>query len=369
LTFYNFNSFNLARHFGTMRLRVRGPSGTANITIADSATWGELKHEISAQTSVADFDIKYGYPPKTLDATEFSDSTALSDLGINLNGEQLTIAPNQSTTGNSLSGSAPDPSTVKSLPPLSKTNPPSHQADDFPSDPPLSLTRKQNPTLESDPPEIPVPALEGVLVLRVMPDDNSCLFRALGSAVLGSSVDSMTELRSIVAQTIQSNPELYSAGVLEKNPDEYCRWIQREDSWGGGIELAILSQHFDIEVASINVQDLRIDRFNEGKATRCILVYSGIHYDVVAVTPVPGVGPEFDRKVFEVARLSEGEEEDGGALEGARELCRALQQRHYFTDTKGFEIKCNVCGWMGKGEKGATEHAKQTGHMDFGEAA
>lgn len=156
---------------------------------------------------------------------------------------------------------------------------------------------------------------------------------------------------------------------MERPPNDYCAWIQREDSWGGGIELSILSNYFDLEICSINVQDLRVDRFNEGRPTRCILVYSGIHYDVVAVAPVgAAASPEFDRKVFEVASLGEDGEEDGGALEAARELCRGLQARHYFTDTHGFDIKCNICGWSGKGEKGATAHAKATGHMDFGEA-
>lgn len=172
----------------------------------------------------------------------------------------------------------------------------------------------------------------------------------------------------MVAQTIQSKPEFYTAGLLEKAPDAYCAWIQRDDSWGGGIELSILSSHFDIEICSINVQDLRIDRFNEGKSTRCILVYSGIHYDVLAVTPFAGASPEFDRKIFQVAKLGDDEEEDGGALEGARELCKGLQARHYYTDTHAFDIRCNACGWSGKGEKSATKHAKDTGHYDFGEA-
>jgi ubiquitin thioesterase OTU1 len=222
-----------------------------------------------------------------------------------------------------------------------------------------------------------------------MPDDNSCLFRALSSAVLGSSLDGMTELRSIVAQTIISHPETYTTAVLEKEPEDYCRWIQEETSWGGGIELAILSQHFDVEVCSVNVQDLRVDRFNDAASTssksdpgrrrrsRVILVYSGIHYDVCAVTPFRGAEPELDRKVFDVVRISSagdddgegGEEEyDGGALEGAVELCRVLQQRHYFTDTQGFALKCRQCGEMGRGQQWAVRHAKSSGHGDFGEA-
>ena len=171
-----------------------------------------------------------------------------------------------------------------------------------------------------------------------------------------------------MAQTIQSKPDFYTEGMLERKPDDYCSWIQREDSWGGGIELSILSTYFDIEICSINVQDLRIDRFNEGKSRRCILVYSGIHYDVIACNPIPGGSPDMDRKVFEVARIEGMDDEDGGALEGARELCKVLQQRHYFTDTAGFTIRCGTCGWTGKGEKGATQHAATTGHTDFGEA-
>lgn len=235
-------------------------------------------------------------------------------------------------------------------------------------DKPLNLETKKKPSMQDDPPEVPVPLLDGTMVLRVMPDDNSCMFRALSNAVLGSALDGMTELRSIVAQTISSNPELYTEGLLEKKPVDYCRWIQREDSWGGGIELSILSQHFDIEICSINVQDCRIDKFNEGKPTRCILVYSGIHYDVLAVTPFSGADPEADRKVFEVMRIEgEDEEIDGGALDAAVELCRGLQKRHYFTDTHGFALKCKDCGQGGSGQQWAVQHAKATGHGNFGE--
>lgn len=110
-----------------------------------------------------------------------------------------------------------------------------------------------------------------------------------------------------------------------------------------------------------------MDRFGEGKEKRCILVYSGIHYDVIALSPSDPpyrnayAPPEFDTKVFDAG--------DEVVLQGAVELCSMLQKKHYFTDTAGFSIKCNVCGFMARGEKGATEHASKTGHYDFGEAA
>ena len=350
---------------GSIRLRVRGPQGVATISIDTSASWQDLLHQISEKTGVhSDFDLKYGYPPQPFNTESINGATLLSDLPHNLNGEQLIVMPRdvQSKLSKPIPGQS---EAIKTLPPHDQTSPPQHKPGDFP-DQPLGLTRKTKGEIDSDPPEIPVPMLEGVMVLRVMPDDNSCMFRALSSAVLGSTLDGMTELRSVVAQTIQANPDLYTKGMLEKEPSAYCRWIQREDSWGGGIELSILSQHFGIEICSINVQDLRVDKFNEGQATRCVLVYSGIHYDVCAVAPYGGADPEFDRKVFEVVKTPD-EEMDGGALEAARELCRVLQGRHYFTDTHGFTVKCNTCGQAGTGEQWALQHARSTGHSDFGE--
>ncbi|KAK3630808.1 ubiquitin-specific protease otu1 [Elasticomyces elasticus] len=312
-----------------MRLRIRGPQGVTTLTLPPNATWRDLKHSISTSTSTPDFDLKYGYPPKPFNTESIADTVLLTDLPINLEGEQLIVMPRnlQTQLSNPMSGTHPPPQTVRALPPQKEISPRQHNNGDFPAQP-LSLQRKKAGDVESDPPEIPVPLLDGVMVLRVMPDDNSCLFRALSSAVLGSALDGMTELRSVVAQTIQANPELYTEGMLEKPPSDYCQWIQREDSWGGGIELSILSQHFDIEICSLNVQDLRVDRFNEGRRTRCIVVYSGIHYDVCAVSPFAGADGEFDRKVFDVVR-SEGEEMDGGALEAARELYVGGRARTY----------------------------------------
>lgn len=347
-----------------MRLRLRGPNGSAAVTIDDDSTWQQLKSLISEKTSVSDFDIKYGFPPERLNVESIGPDTKLTDIGTKLDGQQLTIIPRdiQKSLSAPLASSTPL-AVAKPLPTLDGTSSPFQARN---TDQPLNLTRKKHGDIESEPPEVPVPILDGIMVLRVMPDDNSCMFRALSTAVLGSQLDGMTELRSVVAQAIQAQPEIYSEAVLEKSPTEYCKWIQREDSWGGGIELAILSQHFDIEIASINVQDLRIDRFNEGKPTRCILVYSGIHYDVCAVTPYSAADSEFDRKVFDVVRTG-AEEFDGGALQAALDLCKDLQKRHYFTDTHGFSIKCNTCGANGNGQTWAVEHARVFGHGDFGE--
>lgn len=376
-----------------MRIRVRGPGGQSVITIPESATISDLQLQISEKTLLPRFDAKYGYPPKPLMLDEHGASMKLSDLGIKLDGEQLIISQKDiepsrrdsnnlprrdrivispvdlSPPGAESHARNPNPSsgfsfagvgTAPSQNPLSPRTPTTQAAA------PLSLTRKHNPSIETDPPERPLPSHNGTLVLRIMPDDNSCLFRAFGSAFFGF-MDNMTELRSLIAQQIQAQPDIYSQAVLDQKPDDYCRWIQTEDAWGGGIELSILSKHFELEICSIDVQTLRVDRFNEGRPTRCILVYSGIHYDTIALSPSDPpykrayAPPDFDTLIFDSS--------DELVLATAVELCRELQRKHYFTDTAAFSVKCNVCGGQFAGEKGATEHATQTGHYDFSEGS
>lgn len=328
-----------------MRIRVRGPEGQAAITLPDDATVSTLLSEIAKATSLQDFDVKYSYPPQPLQLDRSTASTTpLSSLGIKLNGEQLIVSNRAPPSLPKAPSSQPEITSAIGTDPSPAPNPP------------LGLTRKPPP---QDTPEIPVPTYGATMVLRVMPDDNSCLFRAFSSATLGAELDSMHELRSIVAQAIQADPETYNEAILDKKPDEYCRWIQTPDAWGGGIEMSILSSHFDVEICSIDVQSLRVDKFGEGKAKRVVLVYSGIHYDVVALTPFANAPPEFDTKQFEA--------EDEVIMDAAGALCKVLQGQNYYTDTAKFSIKCNICGGKFVGEQGATEHASQTGHYDFAE--
>ncbi|KAI7341970.1 hypothetical protein KC336_g23289, partial [Hortaea werneckii] len=63
-----------------MRCRVRGPQGVASIALDDSATWGQLKREISEKTGVPDFDLKYGYPPQPFNAESIDNETRVGDL-------------------------------------------------------------------------------------------------------------------------------------------------------------------------------------------------------------------------------------------------------------------------------------------------
>lgn len=366
-----------------MRFRVRGPEGQSVVSLSDDATVGELNDRITKETSLSSFEIKVGYPPKILDLDQVNTKKTLSDLGVKLHGEQLLVAARgppivedhvkneteQKGSGTVISQSSSQPqagssrlavingNTASSSTPIFSTSdliPASSPA--AKALPAANLSWNRKPT--NDPPEIILPDRGGTLLLRIMPDDNSCLFRAVTTAIM-PELDAMNELRSIVAQTIQSNPETYSKAVLDnKDPDEYCRWIQSEDAWGGQIELNIISHHFDVEICSIDVQGLRIDRYNEGRPKRCIVVYSGIHYDTIALNPFDS-SPESDKKMFDTA--------DDVILASALELCQMLKGKGYYTDTAAFKIRCKQCGATCIGEIGATEHASQTGHYNFDE--
>lgn len=50
------------------------------------------------------------------------------------------------------------------------------------------------------------------------------------------------ECRRVIAETVAADPEQYSEAFLGKPNNEYCRWIQDPQNWGGAIELSILSR-------------------------------------------------------------------------------------------------------------------------------
>ena len=349
----------------TMRIRVRGPQGQSVITLADTATVEELRAQISKTTSIKSFEVKYGYPPKPLELAPGSASLKLSDLGINLNGEQLIVSEDPGSVPSTESRNDAERSTKGAINanPIHPSRPAAQSTNHTAGQQLLPAHDEDAPT---DAPELPLPSHASTLVLRIMPDDNSCLFRAFNAAYFRTT-DNMHSLRSIIAQHILAHPDTYPRVVLDKDPAVYCRWIQSPDAWGGAIELDILSRHFDIEICSIDVQTLRIDRFNEGMASRCVLVYSGIHYDMIALSPSEppseraNAPPEFDVTVFDAG--------DQAVLEKAVELCRVLQGRHYFTDTAAFSVRCQMCGGMFRGEREATQHAAETGHYEFGEGS
>ncbi|KAI8819396.1 uncharacterized protein EV422DRAFT_111109 [Fimicolochytrium jonesii] len=202
-----------------------------------------------------------------------------------------------------------------------------------------------------------IPLNDGILLVREMKDDNSCLFRSIGY-VLERFPENTSKYRQIIADTIQRDAT-YSEAILGREPSKYRSWILEPNSWGGAIELAILSDHFQID--SIDVGSLRIDRFGEGKYPRRVFVmYSGIHYDALALTPDKSAPAEFDQTTFE------GDEGDR-VYEAALEVAKIWKKEKKFTDLANFTLRCGICKKGIVGQHEAQAHAMETGHAQFTE--
>jgi ubiquitin thioesterase OTU1 len=184
-----------------------------------------------------------------------------------------------------------------------------------------------------------------------IPDDNSCLFRAVLMALCGKN-DHMcvVKLRSIVRDAILADTLTYSAVVLEKSPEEYAQWVMKDTSWGGAIELSILTAHFKVCLACVDVRTAKLRCFGEGYSTMAFLLYTGIHYDLLASPPYT-LFPRDDEVILALAL----------------DVAMALQSEGKFTSTATYKLRCGVCGAVVTGDAEAVKHATSTGHTDFAE--
>jgi hypothetical protein len=101
-----------------------------------------------------------------------------------------------------------------------------------------------------------------LVACRVIAADNSCLFNAVAYLMEGSLTMS-GDLRQLIASVVMSDPETYSEATLSKPCDEYCKWIMDPSSWGGAIEISILSAYYQTEIAAIDCQTVCVYRFGK----------------------------------------------------------------------------------------------------------
>lgn len=167
-------------------------------------------------------------------------------------------------------------------------------------------------------------------------------------------------MRQIVADGIAANPDHYNEAFLDgKSNAEYQRWIMDDSSWGGAIELNILSGHFHVEIDVVNTQTSRIDQFSDETlrlTRRVLLIYDGIHYDALVLESADGL----DRHtIFSTS--------DDEVLGMAQELAAEAQSSRQFTDVSTFRLRCLDCQVIVIGQKGAYQHTNETRHTNFGE--
>lgn len=178
-------------------------------------------------------------------------------------------------------------------------------------------------------------------------------------------------MRKIISEVVRSDQDVYSEVVLGRSNKDYQHWILEEDSWGGAIELSILSAHFELELAVVDAQTGRIDRFGEDRKYPCrgFLLYSGIHYDPLLLEDASGRSddgkPEVPRRSIRTLFSST----DDRAYRLALELGAEAKRSHQYTDTQRFTLRCVVCNLQLTGQQEALKHVQESGHARFDEVA
>lgn len=99
--------------------------------------------------------------------------------------------------------------------------------------------------------------------------------------------DRAADMREIIASHVAADKETYNEAILGKPNPDYCDWIRKSDSWGGAIEVSILSAYYGIEIDVVDVTNAIINRFGEDKeyGIRAFLLFDGIHYDPLYLEP------------------------------------------------------------------------------------
>ncbi|XP_066591570.1 ubiquitin thioesterase Otu1 [Prorops nasuta] len=304
-------------------LRVKTKSGQKVVTgLKPEDKVSVLKVKLSELTeiSASELHVLIGYPPKPVDLSQ-SDST-LEECGI-ASGETLIVEEKQGVCNGEVK------QTDENI---------------------IGRSHIVDQEILSQP---------GVLMKKIVPADNSCLFTSVGY-VLNGKVDTSCAkmMREIIASAVSAEPDVYNEAILGKPNKDYCQWILKSDSWGGAIELSILSKFYGLEIAVIDSINAIINRFGEDQhyAQRVYLLFDGIHYDPIYMEPLDGGSIQ---TIFP--------SEDKQTMMKAIELAKEAKSSHQYTDIQKFTLKCNLCNKKLSGQGGAQIHAKETGHMSFKE--
>uniref|UniRef100_A0A2S2PTC0 Ubiquitin thioesterase OTU n=1 Tax=Schizaphis graminum TaxID=13262 RepID=A0A2S2PTC0_SCHGA len=302
-------------------LRLKCRLGTFPMTIPLNCSISVLKEQVSVLSEIPVDGIRllFGFPPKSIQKLEGT----IEDIGLK-SGDTIIAEVDSTSTG------------VQQLKVKTESNILKH------------ITEQEVGN------EVPL------ILRKVVPADNSCLFTSLGF-VLGGKIDlsSGNYMREIIANAVKDNQIEFSEAVLGKPNQDYCEWIRNPNSWGGAIEVSILSNFYGMEIAVIDTQSGSISKFGEDKdyPHRVFLIYDGIHYDPLYLESP--ANPEEIQTLFPT--------NDDRMLDAAQMLANEAKSSRQYTDVNRFTLKCLECGCIMIGQTQAQEHAKLTAHNNFNE--
>ena len=123
--------------------------------------------------------------------------------------------------------------------------------------------------------------------------------------------------------------------------------------------MSILSEIFQCEICAVDVQTVRPDNYGQDQqyTQRIFLLYDGIHYDPMFLDSGNKNIP--NQTIFST--------NDQSVFNQAVEVAQKAHDARQFTDVSKFSLRCITCNKLLTGQSEAQNHAKQTGHGNFGE--
>lgn len=265
---------------GTFSVKLKSKKGQFILKeLTQQTTIAELKQRVAQMTQIKEpqLHILMGFPPRSLDVTMGAAQRTLQASGV-CSGETLICEEKPESEIVVM-----DP-TLEDDEALARRLQAEEEEEQLRQVVAAATAADDGNTIE---PLIPPQAgasgnFNGILLKKVVPADNSCLFTSVRFVLNGKVDNEGSEMmRHIIAQEVAANPSDYNDAMLGKSNADYCAWIQKPDSWGGAIEVSILSNYYGIEIDVVDIQNAIINRFGEDKnyGLRVFLLFDGIHYD------------------------------------------------------------------------------------------
>lgn len=210
------------------------------------------------------------------------------------------------------------------------------------------------------------------IIRRKMPSDNSCFFHAISYCLQGTSARKHSEypleLRKVIADNVANDPNTFTQDFLGQHPLEYQKFILNPDSWGGAIEMKILSHFYKIQICAFDCQLGKVFRFGEDEKydTMIFLIYNGVHYDaLVFASPDSQMDERYDITIYSTRNqefFRKAEHYMKQQYYNGGDVSNQLSQMNSVNLT---QLKCTICNAIVNGTNGAESHASKTGHVDF----
>jgi len=301
-----------------LRLRLRGPGGkTVTGSFDPTQAYGSFLLDCAARFGEEKVEMLSGFPPVVC-----TDDESSSLGSVVASGASLTFRrPETTAAATPTASSIPEPSNPTPFPPATPSSGASPvdqsmwqcEACTLLNNPTLSAcaacetprSQTHGSTPQSGSGEIPTTA-----IIEKMRDDNSCLFHGI-SWLLDTNTSPAT-MRQSIAAAVRNNPAQWCEATLGKSPQDYITFITDSTKWGGQVrvvqykrilchqvpglslilmflllrkvELCILAECYQAEVAVSDVQTGRIDVYGQGcgYTQRVYLLFTGIHFDAVS---------------------------------------------------------------------------------------